>query len=257
MSKRKADARGSSSNAEHSAREDAALAELLALLDPAPFTPAACVSALRRANYDVSAAAELLLVGGAVSSSSSQTPTPTEPSNSPRKKRARQGGLKQWFTAPPKLAPDTKPAGTPPTPPPRSPSPPSSLVNREASAAGWAALLSRPPREKDKEKARTTPQRPTYLATPAAVAASGLPLALIQSPLSPSFAAQLFHEMMGESAKWGRNKMFIAGRECESNHQAASYARAGNEWGVDEGEVGYIYNGARYESMVSCEGDGS
>lgn len=258
MSKRKAEAEGEP-NANSSAREDAALAELLTLLDPAPFTTEACIMALQRSRGDVSAAAELLLVGGTGESSRSGSQTPA---SSQSRKRARQGGLAQWFKAPKREAGDTvKPQISPPPShadfayigSPSSPSPdaPPSPVDRGASAANWAALLSRPPAPPvAKEKVRTAPQRPAFLASPAAVAASGLPLALLPSPLQLPFAAQLFHEMMGESLKWGRNKFFIAGREVESNHQATGYARRGEEWDAT-GPSAYYYNGTRYDAKVS------
>jgi hypothetical protein len=214
MSKRKAD----------DGSLDGALAALLALLEPAPFSTETCLGALRRANGDVAAAAELLLVGGESSASSSQ----------PQPKRARSQGLKQWFKAP---------ASRPQSPPPRSTPSPSkapSPVDRDASAAGWAALLARP-----QEKKPTAARGTILLSSPAAVSAAGLPLALLPSPLSPSFAAQLFHEMMAESPQWGRNKLFIAGREVESNHQATGYARAGEHW---DRESTYFYNGQRTEA---------
>ncbi|KLT46003.1 hypothetical protein CC85DRAFT_239758 [Cutaneotrichosporon oleaginosum] len=53
--------------------------------------------------------------------------------------------------------------------------------------------------------------------------------------------------MMAESPAWGRNKLFIAGREVESNHQATGYARAGEHWGRD-GTSTYFYNGQRTEA---------
>lgn len=253
MSKRKLDPDSSSASL------DAALAELLALIDPAPFSTDACVSALRRAKGDVSAAAELLLVGGGGEGSSSSSAAPTPTSFQAPRKRPKQGGLKAWFSAPkaepqPSVKTPSPPSHTATLPPKasRTTSPaPSSPVNREASAATWAALLSRPPAAPPpKEKLRTIPQRPAFLASPAAVAASGLPLALLQSPLTPSFAAQLFHELMTESPKWSRNKFFIAGREAESNHQATSYTREGEDWGPN-GPSAYFYNGVTYESKVS------
>lgn len=261
MSKRKLDPDA------YSPSLDAVLAELLALLDPAPFSTDACVSALRRAKGDVSAAAELLLIGGGGEGSSSSSAVPTPTSTLAPRKRPKQGGLKAWFSAPKSEpgaifksgtpSPPSHSSNTPPRKPSRTTSPaPPSPVNREASAANWAALLSRPSSSPvPKEKVRAAPQRPAFLATPAAVVASGLPIALLQSPLTPSFAAQLFHELMAESPKWGRNKFFIAGREAESNHQATSYTREGEDWGPN-GPSAYFYNGVEYHSKVSwtqCE----
>ncbi|GMK56622.1 hypothetical protein CspeluHIS016_0304620 [Cutaneotrichosporon spelunceum] len=226
---------------------DAALAELLSLLDPAPFTTDACVDALRRAKGDVAAAAELLLVGGSACNSQ-----PTSTPN-PQAKRARMApSLRQWFKQPKSeqssVTPSTSSVASSsrPNSPPRlasSPkSPPSPGVDRGASAAGWAALLSRPVTEKP-----TIARGTIHLASPAAVAAAKLPLTFVPCPLSPSFAAQLFHEMMAESAKWGRNHLYIAGKAVESNHQATGYAAEGEHWGSD-GPVKYFYNGSRTEA---------
>ncbi|BEJ13347.1 hypothetical protein CspHIS471_0305210 [Cutaneotrichosporon sp. HIS471] len=242
MSKRKADSDAHDSH-------DAALAELLTLLDPAPFSTDACVGALRRAKGDVAAAAELLLVGGGSSQPSTSSWQSVPASNSAKRSKGKGKDLKQWFK-PPKTEPSTpstssitspRPASPRPVYPP-PPTPPSPGVDRDASAAGWAALLSRPVTDKP-----NNPRGTIHLASPAAVAATNLPLAFLPSPLTPSFAAQLFHEMMAESAKWGRNKLYIAGKAVESNHQATGYAREGEHWDSD-GPVEYFYNGKRTEA---------
>lgn len=220
---------------------DAALAQLIALLDPATFPFESYAEALERCDGDVGRAAEWLLMPEASGSGSGGTTA--------QRSGKRSRGLDQWFKAPkrskeapePSPAPsdDQKPKASSSTPP-KSPPP-----DRATTAANWAALLrSSPPKP-----VVATPKRepPLHLATPSALAAANIPLALLPSPLSPAMASALYHLMMdeAENVPWPRNKWYLNGREVESNHQATSYARDVEEYGKEVG-VHYYFQSQKY-----------
>lgn len=210
---------------------DEALVSLIALLEPAAFPLEDYHDALIRAQGDLSRAAELLLVPEASSSSGLK----------------RKRGLQSWLTPtiPTEWAKTPQSSGSP------SPSPPRKSVDRGASAASWATLLrNAPPKATGPEKPlRSAPQRALHLATQSAINAHKLPLALLESPLTPAFAAALYHQMLGESPTWPYNKFFLAGREVESNHQSVTYARRGGGFEFTQGGS-YYYTGSKYKAKV-------
>lgn len=216
------------STSEHAS--DEALVALLALLEPASFPLDDCLTALHRAKGDLSRAAELLLV----------------PQESLQPDRKRKRGIQAWLQPKDEGSPGRSKSPSPEQPPPE--------VDRGASAASWASLLRAPaprPKGQGPEKpVRSAPQRALHLATPSAIKAHNLPLAFIDSPLSPSFAAALYHQMIQESPGWPHNKFYLAGREVESNHQSVTYARKGGGFEFTHGGT-YYYTGSKYMARVS------
>ncbi|KAL1409494.1 hypothetical protein Q8F55_003477 [Vanrija albida] len=219
------------------ADRDAALAQLITLLEPAAFPFESYAAALDRSAGDVARAAEWLLM-----------PSEAGGSGAPASRSAKRArGLDQWLKAPakrerPDLDSDTKNASTPS---PKKAATPPSPPDRAATAANWAALLRASPPKPIAPAPKREP--PLHLATPAALAAADIPLALLPSPVPPAMAAALYHLMMGEAetVPWPKNKWYLNGREVESNHQATSYARDLDEYGKEVG-VHYYFQSKKY-----------
>ncbi len=118
-------------------------------------------------------------------------------------------------------------------------------------------------------KAKTLPQPALLLTSQASIDAQKLPVTLLQSPLSPSFASALYLALMEESEKWDRNRWYLAGKWVESPHTATVYARKGGGYGEQEarddgsaeaaaaggeGKPRYFYSGTELGTpKVSCE----
>lgn len=222
---------------------DAALASLIHVLEPATYPLEDYDAALDRANNDVSRAAELLLLGLGEGSGSGQGSR--EGSNG----RKRQRGI-DFFMKPKRSSPNPKrtkgSTSRDLTPPPSEPLP---EIDREAQKGAWSSLLkASAPRPRLASGIEPLKLPPLRLGTSAAVKASGIPVAVLQSPLSPQFAAQLYHVMMAESPKWNYNKFFLNGRECMSNHSSSTYSRTPKVTGVWRD---YLLSGAPVHYFVS------
>lgn len=92
-------------------------------------------------------------------------------------------------------------------------------------------------------KPKAVPQPALRLATQQQLDAHDLPLTLLGSPLSPALASALYLAMMDEAEdKWERNRWYLAGRWVESPHTTHMYARHGQ--GYDNSpEARYFYSG--------------
>ena len=189
--------------------QDALLAQLVGFLEPATYPIDELLSALDAASGDVARAAEELL-----------TASPSV------KRRKLHRDLAGWLSQKPRRSPVESPrrrsiekaqkheldeATIDATP-----------AAKSGSSAAWDSLLRRdaPP-----PKSKTTPQPPIRLATQAAIDAHSLPLTILQSPLTSSFASALYLSMMAESAKWDPNRFYLAGKWVESPHTTTSYKR--------------------------------
>ena len=97
-----------------------------------------------------------------------------------------------------------------------------------------------------KTKAKTIPQPALLLTSQAAIDRHKLPVTLAQSPLSPALASALYLAMMDESETWDRNRFYLAGKWVESPHTTTVYAREGGGYGERlgaEGQARYFYSG--------------
>lgn len=224
---------------------DAALASLIHVLEPATYPLEDYDAALDRANNDVSRAAELLLLGLGAGSGSSEV----------SKGRKRQRGIDFFMKPKHSLtsSPNSKRAkgsstSRDPTPP-EAPPEPFPEIDREAQKGAWSSLLkASAPKPRLASGSEPLKLPPLRLGTPAAIKAAGIPVAMLQSPLSPQFAAQLYHVMMAESPKWNYNKFFLNGRECMSNHSSSTYSRTPKVFGIWRD---YVLSGAPVEYFVS------
>lgn len=220
---------------------DAALASLIHVLEPASYPLEDYIEALNRSDNDVSRAAELLLLGMG------------QPSNG----RKRSRGIEQFMKPKRSPAPSSSPkkrvkansrsaSPSPKASPPDVPTQPA--FDREAQKASWSSLLKAPAPTRPPPPAAT--RLPSLrLGTPEAVKASGIPVAVLSSPLSAQFAAQLYHVMMAESPKWNYNKFFLNGRECMSNHSSSTYSRTPKVRGHFSD---YLLSGSPISYFVSC-----
>lgn len=217
---------------------DSALASLIHVLDPASYPVEDYVEALDRSDNDVGRAAELLLLGMGEGSNGRKRQRGIEhfmkpkqsPGSSPNPKRARPTS---------QLDSKGSPTGTPPE------------VDREAQKASWSSLLKASAPQPRLPPPTAAPKLPPLrLGTPEAVNTSGIPVAVLASPLSPQLAAQLYHVMMAESPKWNYNKFFINGRECASNHSSSTYSRTPKVFGHFRD---YLLSGSPIEYFVSAD----
>ncbi|KAL7419602.1 hypothetical protein Q5752_005514 [Cryptotrichosporon argae] len=235
---------------------DARLAQLLSVLEPAVVEGAACVAALERTAWDVAAAAGELLepaqagAGPAGAGAGSRSGA--------RGKRKAATGLDGW------LRKRTDGDGARPDQVAKAQSQTSnekhtSALEQDRTAPKRDTSLPEPETQPPKREPRPTfdlstlrpPPPPAPKSLPAltltsssALAAHRVPLALLDSPLPPAFAAALYLAMMAESDAWETNKFYLAGRKVESGHTMASYARPevadhdGNGESESGGEMG-------------------
>lgn len=89
-------------------------------------------------------------------------------------------------------------------------------------------------------KPRTAPQPALLLTSQAAIDKHRLPLRLLDSPLSSSFASALYLALMEESETWTRHRWYLAGRWVESPHTMTNYYQEGGGYG---GSTPYYYSG--------------
>jgi hypothetical protein len=89
-------------------------------------------------------------------------------------------------------------------------------------------------------KPKRPPQPALTLGSQKQIDAHGLPVTLLESPLSPAFASALYLVMMKESENWESNKWYLAGKWVESPHLMSNYVRD-----IDgEERKGYYYSGS-------------
>ena len=222
--------------------EDEALAQLAGVLEPATYPDDELRAALRSARGDVASAAEMLLMPRIKSSG----------------KRKAGTSLHSWLSRP-RHTPANEASGLPELHGKRraKTKPDDDIlsglatasvddISKEASATAWKSLYStmRPQNPAKVPKAKPAPQPPIIVANQAQIDAQGLPLTILESPLSPSFASALYLAMMEESTAWDHNRFYLAGRWVESPHQTTGYKRRGDGYlakdilgEVDGGEV--------------------
>jgi hypothetical protein len=123
-----------------------------------------------------------------------------------------------------------------------------------ASPIDLLTVLKQP--DEAKSRLRTGPQPAVLLSTQSAIDKHGLPLTILQSPLSAPFASALYLAMMAESEKWDRHRWYLAGKWVESPHTVTNYARKGGGHGDAEGLSTYYYSGSELSrpevSVLEC-----
>lgn len=194
---------------------DEALAQLASILEPAVYPLEQLGNAIKRAKGDVAAAAEDLLLAG---------PKPTVTSRP-------SSSLSDWLGRSDKSvkkrarSEDTLKDPVQVTQQPKRP------------VADLSKLLKQPT---TLAKPKRPPQPALTLGSQKQIDAHGLPVTLLESPLSPAFASALYLVMMKESEKWESNKWYLAGKRVESPHLMSNYVRD-----IDgEERKGYYYSGS-------------
>ena len=90
------------------------------------------------------------------------------------------------------------------------------------------------------ERTKATPRPPVTLPNQTTIDSHNIPLSILKSPLSPSFASALYLAMMEESNTWERNRFYLAGKWVESPHTVCHYSRdpaaTGTTEAVEKGE---------------------
>jgi len=90
------------------------------------------------------------------------------------------------------------------------------------------------------ERTKAIPRPPVHLPNQSAIDSHDIPLSILKSPLSPSFASALYLAMMEESETWERNRFYLAGKWVESPHTVCHYSRnpaaTGTTEAVEKGE---------------------
>jgi hypothetical protein len=210
---------------------DAQIALLASLLEPATFSIEEYVAALRTSSGDVQLAAEELLLPRVKSAGKRKAGTSLE--SWLGKKR---GGKGRGANGPRDDEPvDDEPVARVDVDLKRSVhlaaededsvKPARDQDNPAKPRVDAFSVLLDPSSQPQIPKAKAAPQPAVRLATQAQIDSAGLPLTILTSPLSPSFASALYLTMMEESEKWERNRWYLAGRWVESSHTMTSYAR--------------------------------
>jgi hypothetical protein len=203
---------------------DTKLALLASLLEPATFPIEAYVEALSSADGEVGKAAEELLLPRVKSAG----------------KRKAGASLESWLG---------RKKGTPASRHDRSEAceqvaQGDQAVKGEVKPVTPLSTLLRQPSTPPKIKPKATPQSALNLTSQAAIDAHDLPLTLLSSPLSASFASALYLAMMTESESWPRHRWYLAGRWVESPHLMSGYRRADGGFQDEEGKAKYYYSGS-------------
>jgi hypothetical protein len=90
------------------------------------------------------------------------------------------------------------------------------------------------------ERTKNIPRPAVHLTSQSSIDTHKLPLSILKSPLSPSFASALYLAMMEESETWERNRFYLAGKWVESPHTVCHYSRnpaaTGTTEAVEKGE---------------------
>lgn len=201
---------------------DTSLALLASLLEPAIYPLEELIDALTDANGDVASAAEAILLPRIKSSG----------------KRKAGTGLESWLGR-------KKPKDLPiPQTPPKVDG--AVLVKQAKPSTDLLSVLRQASSSTSKPK--TVPQPAVQVSSQASIDTAGLPVTILESPLSPAFASALYHAMMEESAKWESNKWYLAGRWVESPHLMTSYARHGDPTHMSRIDAKYYYSGTEQKS---------
>jgi hypothetical protein len=207
-----------SSGTEEVVDTDTKLALLASLLEPATFPGEAYIEALTEACGDVGRAAEALLLPRVKSSGKRKAGTSLESWLS--KKVVKDEIIKQESKAEERSR------------------------QREHEAPGNLLSMLKQPITPPKTKPKAAPQPALNLTSQSAIDRHNLPLTLLGSPLSPSFASALYIAMMEESSSWERHQWYLAGRWVESPHLMSGYRREGGGFGDPEDKAKYYYSGS-------------
>jgi len=199
---------------------DTQLAILASLLEPATYPIDQLLDALTDARGDVTRAAEGLLLPRVKSSGKRKAGTSLESWLGRKKGKAAEE---------PVTPVKTTSVGYETASPPKKP------------VVDLLSILQQP----ENAKVRAGPLPAVPLAAQAAIDKHGLPLTILQSPLSPAFASALYLALMEESEKWERHKWFLAGKWVESPHTMTNFAREGANEGDDAGWDKYYYSGTQ------------
>ena len=190
---------------------DTKLAILSSLLEPATYPLEELLDALQESHGDVGKAAELLLL----------------PRVRGAGKRKAGTSLESWLGK--KRAPISPTVKTDTT---------TSLKAEPVKREGVNLLdhLKQP----TSERTKAIPRPPVHLPNQSAIDSHNIPLSILKSPLSPSFASALYLAMMEESETWERNRFYLAGKWVESPHTVCHYSRnpaaTGTTEAVEKGE---------------------
>jgi hypothetical protein len=84
------------------------------------------------------------------------------------------------------------------------------------------------------ERTKAIPRPAVHLTSQSSIDAHNLPLSILKSPLSPSFASALYLAMIEESTTWERNRFYLAGKWVESPHTVCHYSRDPSATGTTE-----------------------
>jgi hypothetical protein len=188
---------------------DTKLAILASLLEPATYPLEELLDALQSSNGDVGVAAEGILL----------------PRVKAAGKRKAGSSLESWLGK--KVITTTTSSinnGEPPIVQSNSNTPP---VKREA--VNLLDHLKQPTTIK-----KSIPRPPIHLPNQSIIDSHNLPLSILNSPLSPSFASALYLAMMEESESWERNRFYLAGKWVESPHTVCHYSRDPSATGTTE-----------------------
>lgn len=205
---------------------DTKLAMLASLLEPASFRTEDLLESLQDSEGDVAKAAEGLLLPRVRSAG----------------KRKSGTSLQGWLGK--KRAPDN--AGSTSLRPPlhansksvksessRCSDPVDTQTQHETRLEDGYTKSERPPvdllsvlkQPATSDKSKNPPRPALHLSNQSAIDSHKLPLTLLQSPLSASFASALYLTMMEESETWERNRFYLAGKWVQSPHTVCHYSR--------------------------------
>jgi hypothetical protein len=204
--------------------QDAQIAFLASLLEPATFSTEEYVAALQNSAGDVQLAAEELLLPRVKSAGKRKAGTSLESWLGRKRGGNGRGGPKEVEPVA-DVDVDLKRSVLLATKDEESVKPARDQDNPTKPRVDAFSVLLNPTSQPKNPKAKATPQPAVRLATQAQIDSVGLPLTNLTSPLSPSLASALYLTMMEESEKWERNRWYLAGRWVESPHTLTSYAR--------------------------------
>jgi hypothetical protein len=192
---------------------DTKLAILASLLEPASYPLEDLLDALQSSNGDVGQAAEAILLPRVKSAG----------------KRKAGSSLESWLGK----------KRVPVSPSWSSETATSMKANSNAIKKEGVNLLDHL-KHPTTERTKSIPRPAVHLTSQSSIDAHNLPLSILKSPLSPSFASALYLAMMEESTTWERNRFYLAGKWVESPHTVCHYSRdpaaTGTTEAVEKGE---------------------